>query len=69
MRTSSALLAMAARHSTRRPATLGLDAPEELPLAEPEGEREQVWRTGWGYADRPVEPPVEQPATPEEAAA
>ena len=38
-------------------ATLGTDAPVEAPLAEPEGERELVWRPGYGWVSRPVEVP------------
>lgn len=50
-------MALAAKDGKGGYCTLGctqLTADEAL-LPEPEGEREQVWRDGFGWVDRPVE--------------
>ena len=46
-------------------ASLGADVPIEAPLPEPEGERVQVWREGYGWVERPAVPfEVDVPEVP-----
>lgn len=64
-----ALLTLAGSARKAGDCTLGcaLVAEAEVPLPEPEGEREQVFRKGFGWVDRPVEQP--QPEVEHEVAA
>jgi hypothetical protein len=56
-----ALVALAAKDARGGYCTLGLalTGADDAPLPAPEGERELVWREGFGWVERPVEVEVD----------
>jgi hypothetical protein len=56
-----ALMALAAKGGRSGYCTLGLalTGSDEAPLPQPEGERELVWREGFGWVERPIDVEVD----------